>query len=179
MPGQRSWYITGTEPEKQAPFARLAAHRVPLNNGEKVFLTCDCGPEVPGGPVFAVVAGDTFNAKARRRLPDNYDAGSVTAAIFVVEPVVLEDEWIGLGVEELLMATVLSDLQDPDVGLVAVEPVRWDLQGRARTAPGALHKPVFEHLGFAPFALGTWTLTDWSSLHDAHALYRKRFGMST
>jgi hypothetical protein len=180
MPGQRSWYVSVGETGKK-PFGWLAAHRVPLNNGEDVYMTCDSGPEVPGGPVFAVVGGrgDTYSTKARRLLPDHHDPDSVTAAIFVLEPVVLEEEWTGLGVEELLLATVLSDLQDLDVSLAVVQPVRWDLKGKARTAAGARHKPIFQNLGFVPFVHGAWVLADWSSLHEAHAIYQERFGLPT
>jgi hypothetical protein len=170
MPGEQSWYVTVTEPGAAGEFASLAVHRVPLGGGDELALQADAGDTIPGSPVSVVVDGDALLPEVEALLPE----GAWGESFLVVEPIDLDVEWQGLGVGELLVGVALAELQNSDV-LVVVEPVPWFLKGRARTAPAALQRPIFENLGFRPFQGGAWLLTDWALLHQALERCKQRF----
>lgn len=170
MPGEQSWYVTVTEQGEAGPFASLAVHRVPLGGGDDLALQTDAGDTIPGSPVSIVVDGDAFRPEVAALLPEHAWGDS----FLVVEPIDLETEWQGLGVGELLVGVALAELQNSDV-LAVVEPVPWFLKGRARTAPAALQRPIFENLGFRSFQNGAWLLTDWGLLHQALESSKKSF----
>ena len=170
MPGEQSWYVTVTEPGAAGHFAWLAVHRVPLGGGDDLALQTDAGDTIPGSPVSAVVDGDVLSPEVAALLPEHAWGDS----FLVVEPIDLDVEWQGLGVGELVVGVALAELQDSDL-LAVVEPVPWFLKGRARTAPAALQRPIFEHLGFRPFQNGAWLLTDWALLHQALERCKQRF----
>lgn len=172
---EQSWYVRVKEQPRDDPYGHLAVHRVPLNNGEHLHLQTDCGDDIPGGPVFQTTEDDRLKGAVRRRLREPQRADEADVFLMVVEPVDLQTEWRGLGVEELLLCSVLAELQGPDDLLAAAEPVSWWLKGRARVAPKTLQHPIFTNIGFKPFRGGTWLLTDWSQLHAAHDAYRERF----
>ncbi len=127
MTREQSWSVTALESHEAAAFACVVVHRVPLNNGEDLCLLTDSGPNVPGSTVSAVVDWDTPTRAVRRRLPEFVDADDPFANFWVIEPVEVLAEWAGLGVAELLLATVLTDLRSEDDIMAVAAPVTWYL----------------------------------------------------
>jgi len=177
MRREQSWYVSALASGSTTPFGSLAVHRVPLNNGEDVVLLTDSGDDVPGDAVGAVVDWDTPTRAVRTRLPEWVNPDDPAANFLVVEPVELEPEWRGLGVGELLLATVLTDLQGPDDIMAVAAPVKWHLKGRARNEAGLVQRPIVEHLGFQPIRASKYLLTDWAKLTEALYRYQAKFGL--
>jgi hypothetical protein len=180
MPGEQSWLAIVGEHSEDHDLARIGVHRVPLNNGEDVRLLTNEGELIPASPVNAVVDGDVLRPEIVRRLQDPESAGYPGATFLVVEPIYLDEEWHVAGVAELLLCIVLAELQTDRDAIAVVEPVDWWLKGRARTAPAALQKPIFQNVGFVSLRRGLFLLlTDWAAFHRNRLRYMQEFEFST
>jgi hypothetical protein len=179
MEGQQSWGISVTESGATGACGWLSIHRVPLDVTDDIVASADASPTIPIGALMEVTNGwNSLNARARKRLPDPDAVGFSGPRLMIVDPILLDDEWHHLGFAEFVIATAMAELQDLYDVMAITEPVANHLNGRARTAPIALHVPIFENLGFERFTARTWTFTNWAHLHDTRAALAQRFGIS-
>lgn len=173
MPHEESWYV-GVE-EDQAQIGRLAVHRVPLYNQCDLTLETDSGDDIPGHPVNIVTDFDspTLDVLSRCGNPEK----DPSQTFLVIENVELSAPWTGLGLESLLLTSVLQKLYSQFDLFAVAEPVLWHLKGKARTEASRRNKPMFTELGFEPYESGIWLLTDLRRLWLAHETLCQRFGV--
>lgn len=171
--GWQSWYATA-EVEGQPSLARMAVHRVPLNNGDDAYVTADCDSYMPDRPVASVMDFDALKPEVVALLPDSSAARALGASLLLLEPMRLDEQWRGVGVAELLWTLVLHDLRTPLDAIAAVSPDWAESEPRVI----AMHRRTFKHIGFVPFDEDTFVLTDWSLLERSRRQYRERLGLS-
>ena len=184
LEGEESWSVTASEDEDDPHFARLAVHRLPLGCGEDLVLHSDYHLRAEAETVLAVVEHDSLRPCVERRLvrqPDDADRPT----ILVLDVPSLTDDWLDLGVEELLLTRVLAELQREDDVLVAVQLAAPGDVPRKRREAVRRWKPVFEGIGFRPLRQrdpdlpdDVWLLADWGLLHDADQGLREHFGFA-
>jgi hypothetical protein len=176
--GQQSWHISVTESGAPAACGWLSIHRVPLDVNHDIVESAEASPTIPIGALMEVTDGwSSLNTRARKRLPDPDKVGFSGPRLMIVDPIMLDDQWHHLGLAEFVIATAMAELQDLYDVMAITEPVASHLNGRARTAPYALHVPIFENLGFERLTRRTWTFTNWAHLYDTRAALALRFGI--
>lgn len=171
MVGERSWTAIVRDPELGADADEIAwikVHRVPLNNGEDIFVNLDYGMPVPHTPAFAVLGSwDQLKISVLNRLhQDDWDiAVSAGATFLIVETGWIDPAWRDLQVSSLLLCTVLRELRrDSDVIAVSFQLPMFDGDVRLPKAENAAiraeWRKAYAYAGFTRFQGATMLLAD-------------------
>lgn len=176
--GEQSWSCSLSEDDDK-PFASVIVHRVPLHTGHNVPWNAEIGDFVPGEPVDAAVEVDELTPLAYRRLGRPPAARDDPASLLVMESVELDEEWRGLGVAELVLASLLLEIATAtDLTVVAEPAIFYHHDGGRTRAPRQEVLDVYSSLGFVLLKARTWILTDWNQLELARAAAADRFGFT-
>ena len=176
--GEQSWSCSLSEDDHH-PFAGVVVHRLPLHTGHNVPWNAEVGDFVPGEPVDAAVEVDELTPLAYRRLGRPRAPREDPASLLVMESLQLDEVWRGLGLAELVLASVLLEIATgTDLTVVAEPAIFYHRDGGRTRAPRQEVLDVYSGLGFVRLKARTWILADWRQLKLARASARDRFGFS-
>jgi GNAT superfamily N-acetyltransferase len=176
--GEQSWSCSLSEDDHE-PFAGVVVHRLPLHTGHNVPWNAELGDFVPGEPVDAAVEVDELTTLANRRLGRPRAPRENPASLPVLDALELDEEWRGLGVAELVLASVLLEIATgTDLTVVAEPAIFYHQDGGRSRASRQEAVDAYSALGFVLLKARTWILADWGELEAAHAGCQRRFSFT-
>jgi len=181
MEGCKGWECVVELDGKQ--IARLAVDRLPLHTDEDIFLQADYDMDTPHEPVFAVCDEYELHPHVATLLacaPQEVMDAGYEPSILVTEAPEVEPEWRELGVDELLLARLLTEVQSLGDVLCAVQLSHLGARA-ARSLELDRQRAIFHNLSFVDvprkrdLPRNVMLMPDWRQLHGAKHYYEQRF----
>lgn len=163
--------------------AWLAIDRLPLHTDEDIILQADYDMHTPHEAVFAVCDGYVLRphvAELLPRTPRDVMEWGHEPSILIATPPEAEPEWQLPGVEELLLARLLAEVQILGDVLCAVQ-LAVNAKGSVRQERDRL-RSVFSNLAFIDLPRkrdmpgNVMLMPDWGAFHQARSACERRFG---